>query len=377
MTRVQGVRTWIEIDTKAIKHNFETFRNLLGENIKIAGVVKSNAYGHGFIDFSKELEKLGVDVLAVDSVSEALRLRKEEIKTSIVVLGYTLPEKIVEATDDNISLTISQFENLQVIENLNIRKPVKVHIKVDTGMHRQGFLEEDAPKLIQTLKNLSKKIEVTGLFTHFASAGDLDYALFTEVQIKRFLIWKEIFNQAGFTPITHASATSGMLAHNNAHLDMVRIGAGLYGVWPSEKLQSVFGQKINLKPVLTWKSVLSEKKKIKKGEKIGYDCTEELKRDTIIAVVPIGYWHGFGRGLSSKCEVLVRGKRAKVLGRVSMDMIVIDITDIPEAEVLDEVVLIGKQGSQGITLREMAKIINSSPYEVATRLNPLIKKVYI
>lgn len=378
MTRTQkGFRTWIEIDTKAIKHNYDIFRSLIGKDVKLAGVVKSNAYGHGFIDFSKELEKLNVDVIAVDSVSEALRLRKEGVKTPLVVLGYTLPEKIAEATHDDVALTISQFENLQTIENLDLTKKVKIHIKVDTGMHRQGFLDTDAPRLFETLKKLSTKIEVSGLFTHFASASDSAQVLFTEIQSKRLLLWKELFEKEGFSVLVHANATSGVLAHAQSHFDMVRVGAGLYGIWPSKELREVFNTKITLQPILTWKAVISEKKKIKKGERIGYDLTEELSRDSVIAIVPIGYWHGFGRALSGKSSVLVGGSRAKVLGRVSMDMIIIDITDIPQAEVLDEVVLIGKQGNEEVTLHEMAELSHTSAYEVATRLNPLIKKIYI
>lgn len=377
MTRIQGVRTWIEIDKQAIKHNYHIFRSLVGKDTKLAGVVKSNAYGHGFVDFSKELEKLGIDLLAVDSVSEALRLRKEGIKTPIIVLGYTLPEKIIEATNDSIALTISQFENLEMIKNLNLDKKIKIHIKVDTGMHRQGFLEQDAPKLIKLLKEIVSKIEVAGLFTHFASASDPTQILFTQVQLKKLALWKEIFEREGFSPLVHAGATSGVLIDNVSHLDIVRVGAGLYGMWPSEELQKKYGERIELKSILTWKAIVSEKKLIKKGERIGYDLTEELVRDTIVAIIPIGYWHGFSRGFSGKGEVLIKGGRASVLGRVSMDMIAVDVTDIDGVKVLDEVVLVGKQGDDEITLRDMANLIHSSPYEVATRLNPLIKKVYI
>jgi len=375
--RVKGYRTWIEIDSKALKANYEQFRSLIPKETKFAAIVKSNAYGHGFIDFSKELEKLGVDIIATDSISEALRLRKEGVKTPLMVLGYTLPEKIPDADHDNIAITISQFETLEKIEKMDLEKPLKVHIKVDTGMHRQGFLEEDTERLIKTLKKLSSKIEVVGLFMHFAAAGDLAHALFTEIQLKRTLIWKELFFKNGFTPIVHAAATSATIAYPASHLDMVRIGAGMYGMWPTSDLKEKFSNKFTLQPVLAWKAVVSEVKHIKKGEKIGYDLTEELARDSVIAVVPIGYWHGFARGLSGKGEVLVRGKKARVLGRVSMDMIVIDVTDIPGVAVEDVLTLLGKDGEEEVRLEEMAKILNSSRYEVITRLNPLIKKIYV
>ncbi len=376
ISRLKGYRTWIEIDTKALKANYDQFRSIIKKETKLAAVVKSNAYGHGFIDFSKELEKLGIDVIAVDSVTEALRLRKEGIKTQIVVLGYTLPEKIGEADHDNIAITISQFETLREIKGMDFEKPLKLHIKVDTGMHRQGFLEEDTEKLIEALKKLSSKIEVSGLFTHFAAAGAPDQILFTEVQLKRFLIWKEIFIKNGFKPLVHAGATSAVIAYPESHLDMVRVGMGMYGVWPTTDLMERFSGGVTLSPVLSWKAVVSEVKHIKKGDRVGYDLTEESLRDSIIAVIPIGYWHGFARRLSGKGQVLIRGKKAKVLGRVSMDMIVVDVTDIPNVVVGDVTTLIGKDLGEEVTLESMAALLETSRYEVVTRLNPLIKKVY-
>ncbi|MFM2358005.1 MAG: hypothetical protein RJA61_742 [Candidatus Parcubacteria bacterium] len=375
-SRVEGVRTWIEIDTKAIRHNYDQFRSLISKETKLCGVVKSNAYGHGLVDFSRELEKLGVDMLAVDSVSEALRLRKEGIKTPLVVLGYTLPEKIKEAVQNDIAITISQFETLREIEGIDLEKKLKIHIKVDTGMHRQGFLEEDSSCFIDTLKKLSLKIDVVGLFSHFASANEPEQILFTEIQIKRLLAWKDVLNRVGFSFILHIGATSGVLGSKHAHFDMVRVGAGLYGIWPSLQVKEKAETQISLKSVLTWKAIISEIKKIPQGERVGYGLTEELVRDSIIAIIPIGYWHGFPRSLSGKGEVLVGGVRARVLGRVSMDMIVVDVTGIPKVKVLDEVVLIGKQGNEEVTPQEFALKVGSSAYEVVTRLNPLIKKIY-
>src|SRR3989338_7341809 len=166
----QGLRTWIEIDRKAIRHNFEVFRNLISKRTKLMAVVKSNAYGHGLIDFSKEMEKLGADFLGVDSMTGARALRREGIKLPILVLGYTMPELFKEAARDDISLAVSTFETLNAISKAGLSQPLKIHIKVDTGMHRQGFLPEDRQKVLVKLKARSSKLEVEGLFTHFASA---------------------------------------------------------------------------------------------------------------------------------------------------------------------------------------------------------------
>lgn len=177
--------------------------------------------------------------------------------------------------------------------------------------------------------------------------------------------------------IYHASATGGALLFPEAHFDMVRVGMGLYGYRPSEeskKTKNIKHKTIKLKQVLTWKSVIAEVKKIPKGARVGYDGTERVARDTVMAVIPIGYWHGYDRGLSGKGIMLVRGKRAKVLGRISMDMTVIDITDIPKVRVGDEAVLIGMQGKESILADELAAKINTTAYEFLTRINPLIKR---
>jgi alanine racemase len=173
----------------------------------------------------------------------------------------------------------------------------------------------------------------------------------------------------------HASATGGALLFPEAHFDMVRIGIGLYGYWPSEESRKAEKKlKIKLKPALVWKSIIAEVKKISKGSRVGYDGTEQVRRDTIMAVIPIGYWHGYDRGLSKVGEMLIRGKRAKVLGRISMDMTVIDVTDIPKVRVGDEVVLIGRQGKEAIFADELAAKINTTAYEFLTRINPLIAR---
>ncbi|MGB2580182.1 MAG: alanine racemase [Minisyncoccia bacterium] len=362
-----GLRTWVEIDTKAIRANYRTFRKIIPKKVRMLGVVKSNAYGHSIVEYSRELEKLGIDMLAVDSLVEALVIRKSGIKTPVLVLGYTLPELFAKALRKNIHLTISSIEGLKTFlknPNANI---IPIHLKVDTGMHRQGFLLHEIEKALEIIK--SNKLNVAGLYTHFASAKDLNERLFTKGQIAEFEIWRSALRLAGFTPMVHASATGGSLYFNEAHYDMVRIGAGLYGFWPDGKIFST-------KPVLSWKTIISEIKEIPAGACVGYDFTHKAKKATRIAVCPIGYWHGYPRTLSNNSEVLVRGIRAKVLGRVSMDMIVIDITNIPHVKIGDEAVLIGRSGKEEISANEIAERAGTSAYEILTRLNPLMKRIY-
>ncbi len=370
----KGLRTWIEIDKKAIAHNYRVFRNLIDKKCKLLAVVKSNAYGHNLMEFAKEQEKLGVDFLGVDSVVEALTLRKEGIRIPILVLGYTLPEMLSEAASKNISITVSNFETLSVVIKSKLK--IKIHIKVDTGMSRHGFLENDIEEVLNKLKN-NKNIIIEGLFTHFSMAKNPSFPAHTNSQIEKFEKWREAFIKALHKPLCHASATSGTLLYSKAHFDMVRIGISLYGIWPSKESEAYMGDMISLKPVLSWKTIIAEIKKLPKGAKVGYDCTEVLKKDSVIAVCPIGYWHGYPRALSSIGKVLINGEKAKILGRVCMDIIMIDITNIKNIKVGEEVVLIGKSESSEISADDISALIDGSSYELLTRINPLIKRIYI
>ncbi len=373
----KGLRTWIDIDTSKLKANVDAFRALIKPSVKLMGVVKSNAYGHGLVGISELVTKYGADWIGVDSIVEGIKLREEGITAPILILGYTLPEMIAVAADNNISITASHVATLKAIASENISNKVKVHIKVDTGMHRQGFDEIEKDNLLELLKTLKDKIEIEGLFTHFASAKNPSFADYTKKQIKSFELWRTAFKDAGYTPIAHASATAGTILFPEAHYDMVRVGIGLYGLWPSKEVEAFASNKLTLQPILTWKTLIGETKNVSRGEKIGYDGTEMLSRDSVIAICPIGYWHGYPRALSSVGEVLVNNKKAKILGRISMDMIIIDITDCDEVTIGAEVVLIGTQGKAEISAERVAYLADASWYELVTRINPLIRKHYL
>ncbi|MFH1454889.1 MAG: alanine racemase [bacterium] len=382
----KGLRTWIKIDKKAIAYNYHIFHGLISPKCKIFSVVKSNAYGHNLVEFAQEQEKLGADFLGVDSVVEAITLRKEGIKIPILVLGYTLPEMIKDASRRNISITVSNFESFSAV--IKTDKKVKIHIKVDTGMNRHGFLEKDISKVLKILKNNNPSqiksrfdgagnIVVEGLYTHFSMAKDPNSRTYTNSQIEKFNKWHDAFLKVGYRPICHTSATSGALLYKKAQYNMIRVGIGLYGIWPSKEAKKYFDKKIKLEPVLSWKTIVVEIKKIPKGSKVGYDGTCVVKRNSMIAVLPIGYWHGYPRALSNIGHVLINGEKAKILGRICMDIIMVDITDIKNVKVGDEVVIIGKSKNNEITADEISKLLDGSTYELLTRINPLIKRFYI
>ena len=369
------LKTWVEINRSAIKKNYRTFRNILSPGIKLMAVVKSNAYGHGLAHFAKEISKLGADFLAVDDIDEALILRKSGIKKPILVFGYVPDSFIKEASLKNISLTISNFDFLRKIIKTKLIKKIKIHIEVDTGLGRQGFLGKDLPAVLVLIKK-SENIETEGLYTHFAIAENPKFFSYTKKQIENFKIWIQAFRQNSFKPIAHSSASAETMRSSEFHFDMVRVGISMYGLFPSKEIKKYVKTKIELEPVLFWKTIVSEIKKLPKGHNIGYDLTETLKRDSIIGICPIGYWHGYPRALSGKGEVLVRGKRAKVLGRVSMDMITVDLTEIKGAKRGDEAVLIGQSKNKRITAEEVANQAETINYEIVTRINTEIMRIY-
>ena len=392
-------RTWVEINRNAVKKNIATFRKLIGPKTKLWSVVKSNAYGHGLVQFSQLAERAnaspvrnhahaqtrpggtlgsaisnGVDGFCVDSFVEALRLRKEGIKKSILVLGPTLAELAKDATAKDITLSVSNFEILKHLAQT--KNPPKFHLKLDTGMSRQGFFLEDAPKVINFLsKTYNLKPNLTGLYTHFASAKDTNYPTYTDRQFEIFQKAVKLFEKVGYKSlIKHVSATGGTMIDSKYHLDAVRVGIGLYGLWPSKELELQLGHKIHLKSVLTWKTIISEVKNIPVGQFIGYDLVERVSRPSKIAVLPVGYWHGLPRSLSSVGEVLVNGRRSRILGRVSMDLTVIDVTGI-KCRVGDIATLIGRDGEDEIKAFDTALKAGTSHYEIITRLNPLMEKI--
>jgi len=374
-----GLRTWIEINSNALSHNVLLFRKLISENVKICAVVKSNAYGHGLSCISDLLEKdANVDYFSVDSITEARKLREDGIKKQIIVLGYTLSENILEAIENNIELTISHFDSLN--DAINIARQenciLKVHLKMDTGMHRQGFDIVQLDELINVLLENKKYINVVGVYTHFASAKDPDDKRFTTEQIETFKKIKEKTLDSGISPIFHASASAGTILYPDTHFDMVRIGAGLYGIYPGEKIKKKFLNDLPLEQVMSFRAIVSEVKRIKKGEGIGYDHTFIAPNDMNIAIVPVGYWHGIPRSLSNKGEFIVLGKKAKIVGRISMDMTIIDVTGLG-VKVLDVVTMIGKELNSEIKVEDYGKNFDISSYEFVTRINPLIKKIVV
>lgn len=377
--KVPNLKTWIEIDKRAAFANIKTIRSILKKKIKLYAVVKSNAYGHGLRQFSSAVSSK-VDGFCVDSVHEGETLRSIGIKKSVLVLGPTFSRSDLEiAAENNLEITISIFESLKQISQ--IKQAPDFQIKVDTGMHRQGFFVKDLQKVIGIIKKNGLSKNLKGVYTHFASAKDVGYPNYTHGQIEEFKIAQKKFNVAGFKKILfHAAASGGAILYPQAHFDMVRIGIGLYGYWPSKESyvqHTLINKKeLSLKPVLSWKARISEVKKLKKGDFVGYDLSERIERDTMVAIVPIGYWHGFSRGFAHTGQVIIRGKLCRIVGRVSMDLIIVKCGNIP-VHIGDTVTLIGKDKNEKLSADDLAEIAGTIKYEIMTSINPLIKRVVV
>ncbi|HUC95072.1 MAG TPA: alanine racemase [Candidatus Saccharimonadales bacterium] len=373
-------KSWVEVSKSALLHNVKVFRKSVGKNVKLAAVVKANAYGH---DLAKVVPilKNKVDVFAVDNIDEALIVRCLDISTPVLILGYTTLVNVHLPIENDISFVVSNLETLKKIISLKLKKPAKIHLKIETGLNRQGVKNKDLSGFLRFIRIHKNQIILEGVYTHFANIEDTLDPSFAMEQFSKFKRALKIVKLEGFNPPqVHAAASAGTLLYPETHFSMVRVGFGIYGWWMSiETRVSILAQKRNiiLKPVLTWKSLIAQIKQINVGESVGYGQTWFAARKTKVAVVPVGYSDGYDRKLSNIGRVIVKGRYANVIGRVAMNMIMIDVTDIPGVELEDEVALLGNKDGLKVSADEWAKKIGTINYEVVSRINPLLPRIIV
>ena len=370
--------SWVEINSSALTENIDSFRNLIGSGVALMAVVKADAYGHGLVNVAKVAVASGVTWLGVNNLEEALRLRREGVLLPILILGMVRPESLVEAVENDISLTVYNHEILEALGNIDTLS--KIHLKIETGTGRQGILPEEIPTYMETLSRYPQ-ITLEGLSTHFANLEDANELTYAIHQLQCFQkVGERVRGKIGRYPIRHSACTAAVFSLPSSMLDLVRIGIGMYGLWPSPSLKALAQDKfpeLRLQPALAWKTVVAQVKRFPKGAKIGYGCSYETSRDSMIAVLPVGYYDGYDRRLSPNGRVLVGGKGASVVGRICMNMMMIDVTDISDVCVESEVVLLGKQGDGEIPAEELAERIGTINYEVVSRINPLLPRIYV
>jgi len=372
---------WIEIDRRALVHNAGRFRAFLGPGQKLMAVVKANAYGHGLLEASDIVLRAGADWLGVNSVEEGAALREAGVGAPILVLGAVLLEDLERAVRSDLRLTVYSRETADALGRVaaKLKKKARVHLKVETGTQRQGVRAGDLLPMARRI--LSRRgLLLEGLSSHFANIEDTTSSAYPDTQLSLFRAAAARLERAGIEiPMKHMSCTAASILFPATYFDMIRVGIGLYGLWPSkETLLSCRLQKrkpVELRPVLSWRSRIAQVKPVPKGAFIGYGGTFRTTRTSRLAVIPVGYYDGYDRKLSNAAYVLIRGRRAAVRGRVAMDFITADVTDIPGAGLEDEVTLIGRDGREAITAESLASLAGTIGYEILARLNPQIPRI--
>ncbi len=354
--------TWIEIDLDAIAQNVKNIKQLIGEKIELMAVVKGNAYGHGILDVSSVVLNNGATRLAVARLEEGIFLRKAGITVPILILGLTLKQQAELLVSYNITPTVCEYEMIEKLSESAIKedKVVKVHLKVDTGMGRIGIFSHDILRFIKRIRAL-RNVEIEGIFTHFSVADEKDKT-YTEKQFRKFMGVLTALEKEGIRiPIKHLGNSATLLDLPHMWLDLVRPGISIYGLYPSTEVQKT----IKLIPAHSFKTRIVFLKELSMGESIGYGRTYTTnQRRTKVASLPVGYADGYNRLLSNQGEVLVRGRRFPIIGRICMDQTMIDVTNLPQVEIGDEVVLWGRQGQEEITVEEIAEKIGTINYEI-------------
>jgi len=370
-------RAWAEINLDCISSNVAEIQKAVGPHTEIMAVVKADAYGHGVMETVQTLLDAGISRLAVSMLDEALQLRKIGIEAPILVLGHSNPARAEEIIAHSITQTVYSYDIAHALSKASERigLPANIHIKIDTGMSRIGLpAGYAAVKDIVAISRLPG-IVIEGVFTHFSSADEMSTD-FTHQQFEQFeSILDELGRIGVYIPLRHASNSAGIMAHPYAHLDLVRAGIILYGILPSSYINR---PDLFFQPAMSLKAYIIHVKQIQKGAAVSYGRKWIAERDSLIATLPVGYADGYSRHFTNCARVLVNGQFAPIVGTVCMDQCMVDITDVQgDVHTGDEVVLIGKQGDNLITVEELAILADTIPYEIICLIGKRIPRVYL
>lgn len=369
----------IQISKSNLLHNFRVFRSVVSPKTKILSVVKANAYGHGLPQVVSILDKQ-TDYFGINHLSELRLLRKYSNKPTLV-MGYVMKSDLEEAVKLNGTLVIYDIDKAIGLSKIGkkLNKKAKIHIKIDASLGRQGILLSDAGRFASELKKI-KNIDIEGIYAHFSNIEDTRDFSHAQKQIEDYKKAIRIFRLNGLPNLkTHESSTAATFVYekNKGINDIVRIGLGLYGLWPSEEVKQDYSNKFKLKPVMRWITHVAQVKTVPANFTIGYGLTFKTETSTKIAIIPQGYSNGYDRGLSNIGEVLISGKRCKILGRVAMNMFAVDVSNAGKVKTEDEVVLLGRQKNEQISAEELAGKLGTINYEIVARISPLIPRVLI
>ena len=364
-------RTWAEVDLDAIAHNIKEIRKITNPNAKIMAVVTADAYGHGFLEVAKTLLENGADRLAVAVLQEGKQLRSRGVTVPILILGASGEEAVEDLI--NFDITPSEFAKALSYEAERKEKVTKIHIKIDTGMSRIGFLAgEDNEEIVDEIIKISKLpyIEIEGIFSHFATSDEYDKS-YTLLQYGRFMDVCNRLEEKGLNiPIKHICNSAGIMMYPEMHLDMVRPGVILYGMYPSDEVDK---SRLDLIPAMTLKSTITHIKEVEPGRGVSYGKEYITDKKTKIATVPIGYADGYLRKLAKHGKMIVDGVKVPIIGRICMDQCMIDVTNVHNIDKGDEVIIFGREG---VTVDDLAEWLETINYEVSCVIGKRIPRIY-
>jgi alanine racemase len=374
----QAANSWCEIDIQALHSNVGALRRGIGSDTQLGIVVKSDAYGHGMISCARAFVSAGADWLIVNSVTEAVALRTVISETPIYICGHVHPDQAhqVVASDSRVVLYDWDFAQALASSATAAGKLARVHIKLETGMHRQGVEMRDAIELAERIAQL-KGVTLEGLTTHFADSDNTEDHSYAERQMELLNCGVAALKGRGIRiPIVHSANSAAAILWPETHGDLVRVGISAYGLWPSAEVRKTASRRSNknapweLRPVLNWKARIAQVKEVPKGEHVGYGRTHRTDGPIKVAVIPVGYFEGYDRNLSNLAHVLVNGRRAPVRGRVCMNMITVEVTDIPGVEAGTVATLLGRDGDEEVSADLIAEWAGTINYEITTRIHP-------
>lgn len=375
--------SFIELNKKALNNNIRYLKSLAKKDTRYSMVIKANAYGHGIEDLLPLIEECGVDHFSVFSVAEAMRTQKIKRKDcDLMIMGWLEKGQMEWAIENNVSFFVFTLERMQAARELagRMKKAARIHIELETGMHRTGFSREELKEVVQIIRYNQKCFDVKGVCTHFAGAEEMANCDRIKKQIQNFNEGCNWINEQGIHPeYRHSACSAALLNFPETAMDLIRIGISSYGFWPNTetRMLNLKDQDNTVDPlerVLSWKSTVMSVKEVAENEYVSYGKSYLTNRPTKIVTIPVGYGYGFSRTLSNNGHVLIHGKLVPVVGAVNMNMVVVDVTDLDSIEVGDEVVLIGKQGEHTITVDSFSDMNNSMNYELLTRLPDHIPK---
>lgn len=365
----------LEVNLDNLAHNFSEVKRIAGDNTKIMGIVKANSYGHGSVDCAKVFIENGADYLGVSTLSEAIELRRANIKSKILLLNYTPRNNFEKLLQYDLIQTIYNFDDAKILSELalKINKLATIHIKIDTGMTRLGFLPNvESFNQILSISQLPN-INIDGTYSHFARADEIDKS-FSKEQYEKFVWSVNTLQDMGIhTGIKHISSSAAIIDLPEYNLDMVRPGIILYGHYPSNEVKK---SRVTLKPTLTLRATISNIKQVPIGTGISYNHIFKTKRESTIATLPIGYADGFSRRFINKGKVFIKDRTVPIVGKICMDQMMIDITDIPNIKIGDEVILFGYENEMYPSIEELALILDTINYEVFCSIGRRIPRVY-